>query len=432
MLTAQPPIAIVCPGRVVPHRRARRDPHAGVPPGRGPRGGQGHHDGASQGHARPLRPQRCSAPEAQTRWRPSYFPFTEPSAEFDVWFPQHRDGPRWVEWGGCGMVNPHVLQRLRHRPGRVHGIRVRHGHRAHADVPQRRQRHARHGRGRRALHAARSEWRSDGCGSLCRGCVTTSTRRPTLTPTAWRRRWSGSVSRSRRSSISGRRVDRTAGRRPGLSIEELTGLQEADPALPGRRRARPTPRRSIVCGATQLRRRRSRRRRAARRRAARRLRDRGPADVRAPLRRHDLLGAASWASATTTTGIMCSTPRSTGAKPGDDARPVVGLDDIVVESTITPDRGYCFSGPGHRPGAGALARQLPYTRPGRGDHARCGGDGTGYPVQCVEDPVGCDRFTAVAVRGVDPTAASPEWMKQRLIGGRHAADLAARRHHATT
>ncbi|MBM7804569.1 phenylalanyl-tRNA synthetase alpha chain [Geodermatophilus bullaregiensis] len=48
-------------------------------------------------------------PEAITRWRPSYFPFTEPSAEFDVWFPEHRDGPRWVEWGGCGMVNPRVL-----------------------------------------------------------------------------------------------------------------------------------------------------------------------------------------------------------------------------------------------------------------------------------------------------------------------------------
>ena len=47
--------------------------------------------------------------DAITRWRPSYFPFTEPSAEFDVWFPEHRDGPRWVEWGGCGMVNPRVL-----------------------------------------------------------------------------------------------------------------------------------------------------------------------------------------------------------------------------------------------------------------------------------------------------------------------------------
>ncbi|MDD6791340.1 MAG: phenylalanine--tRNA ligase subunit alpha [Thermobifida fusca] len=49
-------------------------------------------------------------PEATTRLRPSYFPFTEPSAEMDLWFPQHRDGPRWVEWGGCGMVNPRVLR----------------------------------------------------------------------------------------------------------------------------------------------------------------------------------------------------------------------------------------------------------------------------------------------------------------------------------
>lgn len=49
-------------------------------------------------------------PEARTRWRPHYFPFTEPSAEFDVWFEAHRDGPQWVEWGGCGMVNPNVLR----------------------------------------------------------------------------------------------------------------------------------------------------------------------------------------------------------------------------------------------------------------------------------------------------------------------------------
>jgi phenylalanyl-tRNA synthetase alpha chain len=49
-------------------------------------------------------------PNAKTRWRPHYFPFTEPSAEFDVWFEAHRDGPQWVEWGGCGMVNPNVLR----------------------------------------------------------------------------------------------------------------------------------------------------------------------------------------------------------------------------------------------------------------------------------------------------------------------------------
>ncbi|WP_199742941.1 phenylalanine--tRNA ligase subunit alpha [Nocardia stercoris] len=48
-------------------------------------------------------------PETRTRMRPNYFPFTEPSAEVDVWFPGKKGGPGWVEWGGCGMVNPKVL-----------------------------------------------------------------------------------------------------------------------------------------------------------------------------------------------------------------------------------------------------------------------------------------------------------------------------------
>jgi len=39
------------------------------------------------------------------RLRPSYFPFTEPSAEVDIFF-----NGRWIEWGGCGMVNPRVLE----------------------------------------------------------------------------------------------------------------------------------------------------------------------------------------------------------------------------------------------------------------------------------------------------------------------------------
>ncbi|WP_188831044.1 phenylalanine--tRNA ligase subunit alpha [Nocardia camponoti] len=47
--------------------------------------------------------------ETRTRMRPNYFPFTEPSAEVDVWFPDKKGGAGWVEWGGCGMVNPKVL-----------------------------------------------------------------------------------------------------------------------------------------------------------------------------------------------------------------------------------------------------------------------------------------------------------------------------------
>jgi phenylalanyl-tRNA synthetase alpha chain len=45
-------------------------------------------------------------PGYSSRLRPSYFPFTEPSAEFDV---QRPDGS-WLELGGCGMVHPNVFR----------------------------------------------------------------------------------------------------------------------------------------------------------------------------------------------------------------------------------------------------------------------------------------------------------------------------------
>jgi phenylalanyl-tRNA synthetase alpha chain len=61
-------------------------------------------------------------PEAKTRLRPSYFPFTEPSAELDLWFPQAKGGPRWIEWGGCGMVNPRVLRASGIDPDRYSGF----------------------------------------------------------------------------------------------------------------------------------------------------------------------------------------------------------------------------------------------------------------------------------------------------------------------
>ena len=50
------------------------------------------------------------SPDAKIRLRPNFFPFTEPSAEMDVWHPEAKGGPRWIEWGGCGMVHPNVLR----------------------------------------------------------------------------------------------------------------------------------------------------------------------------------------------------------------------------------------------------------------------------------------------------------------------------------
>ena len=108
MLARKPPIAIICPGRV--YRTDELDAtHSpvfhqveGLVVDRGIT--MAHLRGTLDHFARAM-----FGPDARTRWRPHYFPFTEPSAEFDVWFPAHRDGPQWVEWGGCGMVNPRVL-----------------------------------------------------------------------------------------------------------------------------------------------------------------------------------------------------------------------------------------------------------------------------------------------------------------------------------
>jgi phenylalanyl-tRNA synthetase beta chain len=100
------------------------------------------------------------------------------------------------------------------------------------------------------------------------------------------------------------------------------------------------------------------------------------------------------------------------AQPGQDARPAVGLDDVLLEVEITPDRGYQMSLRG-------LARELSYpfdaafTDPA-GIEAPGATAEPPYAVT-VEDTVGCDRFSARVVRGIDPHVASPEWMQRRLI-----------------
>jgi len=51
--------------------------------------------------------------DVKYRFRPSFFPFTEPSAEVDVWWqPKGKEG-RWLEIMGCGMVDPNVLENVK-------------------------------------------------------------------------------------------------------------------------------------------------------------------------------------------------------------------------------------------------------------------------------------------------------------------------------
>ena len=108
MLDQEPPIYVACPGKVF--RSDELD--ATHPPVFHQVEGLAVDKGLTMAHLKGALDHFARAmfgPEARTRLRPSFFPFTEPSAEMDLWFPQKKGGAGWIEWGGCGMVNPNVL-----------------------------------------------------------------------------------------------------------------------------------------------------------------------------------------------------------------------------------------------------------------------------------------------------------------------------------
>jgi phenylalanyl-tRNA synthetase alpha chain len=61
-------------------------------------------------------------PSVQVRFRPSFFPFTEPSVEIDCWFQAPGKEPRWLEMSGAGMLHPFVLRSAGLDPKRVAGF----------------------------------------------------------------------------------------------------------------------------------------------------------------------------------------------------------------------------------------------------------------------------------------------------------------------
>lgn len=102
-------------------------------------------------------------------------------------------------------------------------------------------------------------------------------------------------------------------------------------------------------------------------------------------------------------------------KVGTDAIELLSLNDTAAEVNVTPDRGYCFSIRG-------IARE--YAHATGSDFKDPIGNAnpehvSGFDLR-VDDPigirgkVGCDRFVARVVRGIDPSRPTPPWMVARL------------------
>jgi len=118
MLSRTPPIYVVCPGRVF-----RTDEYdATHSPVFHQVEGLAVDEGITMAHLKGTLDHFATAMFGEgitTRFRPSYFPFTEPSAEVDLVCFVCRGvdsdecrtckGEGWIEWGGCGVVNPRVL-----------------------------------------------------------------------------------------------------------------------------------------------------------------------------------------------------------------------------------------------------------------------------------------------------------------------------------
>ncbi|MDN4175450.1 phenylalanine--tRNA ligase subunit beta [Nocardioides sp. SOB77] len=104
-------------------------------------------------------------------------------------------------------------------------------------------------------------------------------------------------------------------------------------------------------------------------------------------------------------------PEGSG-EPGQDVRPLLGLDEEIIELEVNPDRAYGLSLRG-------IARDVEVSVAGASGFRDPAlretppADDAGWPVE-VEDPEGCPVFVARTVSGFDPTAPTPDFIAQRI------------------
>ncbi len=130
LLSRKPPVYVVCPGKVF--RTDELD--ATHSPVFTQVEGLAVDEGLTMAHLKGTLDYFVTSmfgPGSTTRLRPAFFPFTEPSAELDLRCfvcdgkdPECRSchGTGWIEWGGCGMVNPNVLRACGVDPERYTGF----------------------------------------------------------------------------------------------------------------------------------------------------------------------------------------------------------------------------------------------------------------------------------------------------------------------
>ncbi len=122
-------------------------------------------------------------------------------------------------------------------------------------------------------------------------------------------------------------------------------------------------------------------------------------------------------------GMLCSTqelglaesadgllPLPPNSRPGQNVRELLALDDSIIEIELTPNRGDCL-------GMEGIAREVATLnrcefRPLPADAVPPELDAT-FPVALL-DPTDCPRYVGRVIRGVDPAAETPLWMKERL------------------
>ena len=126
-----------------------------------------------------------------------------------------------------------------------------------------------------------------------------------------------------------------------------------------------------------------------------------------------ICSAAELGVGTDHSGILVLPPGT--AEPGDDAAAVLGLDDVVFDLAITPDRGYGLSVRGIAREI-ACAYDLNFVDPAYDPNVAWAlpSEGEALPVT-IQPGTGVSRFSLRAVTGIDPKALSPWWLRRRLM-----------------